>query len=109
MNKLKNANWKLLFDKAGTILVDRRFWLRFVFPTVIALGVFPYLAGTNAEYLSDQAFKLYANSIQNALPLNNLLIVILSGILLPYLFSKKKIKTSIIGIVLGIIFIITKI
>lgn len=55
LSKLKNANWKLIFDKVGTILVDRRFWLKFVFPTVFALGLFPQLADANAEQLTDQA------------------------------------------------------
>ncbi len=52
MNKV---DWKLVLDKFGTIIVDRRFWLKFVIPTAMALGIFPFLANANAETLSDQA------------------------------------------------------
>lgn len=55
LSKILNADWNLVFDKIGTIVVDRRFWLTFVFPVVFALGLFPELAARNPELLSDQA------------------------------------------------------
>lgn len=55
MNRIRNAKWSLVFDKVGTILVDRRFWLNFVFPVIFALGIFPHVTEANAENLSDQA------------------------------------------------------
>lgn len=55
MNRLRNANWALILDKVGTVLVDRRFWQQFVIPTAIAIGLFPYLVDKDAVQLSDQA------------------------------------------------------
>ena len=59
-------------------------------------------------FLSSQAFKFYALTIKSHIGINNLLIVILAGMLIPYLISKKKLKASAIGIILGIIFFIIK-
>ncbi len=59
-------------------------------------------------FLSDQAFKLYAQTINYHLDIDNILIVILSGMFIPYLVTRKKIKASSIGIIIGIIFFIVK-
>ncbi|MDA3886337.1 MAG: hypothetical protein PF638_12150 [Candidatus Delongbacteria bacterium] len=59
-------------------------------------------------FLSRQAFELFAQTIKSQVDINNLLIVILAGMFIPYFITKKKLKASSIGIVLGIIFFILK-
>ena len=59
-------------------------------------------------FLSSQAFELCAQVVRSQIDINNLLIAILVGIFIPYLISKKKLKASSIGIILGIIFFIIK-
>lgn len=58
MNKLSNIQWQLIFDKVGTVLVDRRFWQLFVIPTAVAVGLFPYLTPDNTSVMSEQAVKI---------------------------------------------------
>ncbi|NOR46280.1 MAG: hypothetical protein GQ534_11895 [Candidatus Delongbacteria bacterium] len=59
-------------------------------------------------FLSSQAFELYAQILKYNLDINNLVIAISLGMIIPYLVSKKKLKASSIGIILGIIFFIIK-
>ena len=59
-------------------------------------------------FLSRQAFELYAQTIKTQIEINNLIIVILAGMFAPYFISKNKLKTSLIGIILGILIFITK-
>lgn len=63
---LSNVNWKLIFDKVGTVIVDRRFWINLFTLAAILFG-FPQLTD-NAEGLSDQAVSI-ANLIVQAVAL----------------------------------------
>lgn len=57
-----DINWKLIFDKLGTIVVDRRFWIN-LFTLLAILFGFPQLAD-QAEGLSDQAIALATLIVQ---------------------------------------------
>lgn len=70
---MKNINWKLVFDKVGTVIVDRRFWVS-LFTTVILVFGTPELLG-NVDSLSDQALEVTQLIVQvlgMILPLLNL-------------------------------------
>jgi len=75
LNKLINADWKLVFDKVGTVLVDRRFWLTFVFPVVFSIGLFPKLAEADPEVLSDSAVAWAELLVGTLVPLLSALIL----------------------------------
>lgn len=56
MNKLLNAEWGLVFDKVGTVIIDRRFWVG-SFTSIFLVFGSPELLG-NAETLGDQAVEI---------------------------------------------------
>lgn len=78
MNRILNANWKFVVDKLGTILVDRRFWEMFIFPTIFSLGLLPYLQDKDVVQLSEEAVAWAA-----------LLVPIISSFLLGISWTKR--------------------
>jgi hypothetical protein len=66
---MKTINWKLVLDKVGTVLVDRRFWLEWVFPIVFAFGFFPYITESNSEFMADQAVGWAELLVQTLVPI----------------------------------------
>ena len=71
MNKILNADWKLVFDKLGTVLVDRRFWPAIITGVLLIFGTPEAL--DNVEGLSAEA-ESYTQLILQFL-----------GVVIPYL------------------------
>lgn len=53
---MKNFNWKLVLDKVGTVIIDRRFWVSLFSVIVLVFGTDQMLG--NVDALSDQAVEL---------------------------------------------------
>ncbi|MCK4979027.1 MAG: hypothetical protein KAS62_01460 [Candidatus Delongbacteria bacterium] len=92
-----------LFDKPSELKI--RYHLITSLTYSLVSGMF---LGGILLFLSDQAFKLYVQTVNYHLDIDNMLIIILSGIFFPYLLAKKKFKASSIGIIIGVIFFIIK-
>ena len=100
-----------LLEKLTTKLFEKNSELKIRYHLITSLTyslISGMILGGILLFLSDQALKLYSNTIKYTFNLNNLLIVFLLGAFIPYLVSSKKIKASTIGILLGVILIIIK-
>jgi len=71
VNKILNANWKLIWDKVGTVLVDRRFWPSILTAVLLVFGTPEAL--DNVDGLSAEA-ESYTQLILQFL-----------GVVIPYL------------------------
>ena len=92
-----------LFDKPSELKIRYHLIISLTYSLVSGM-----ILGLILLFLSDKAFKLYVQTINYHLDIDNILIVILSGMFIPYLVTKKKFKASSIGIIIGIIFFIIK-
>lgn len=59
---MQNINWKLVLDKVGTVIVDRRFWVSLFTAGLLVFGS-PEVLG-NVDSLSDQAVEVSQAIVQ---------------------------------------------